>query len=209
MDYYKRITIWDNKKRIELLNNFKELVIAYFKNIKYPEYSVGEYSENDEARKIRSEINMIMDKIYSVVIFAGVSLTVFHAPPPAIGGIAGDIDLLHNIFNLYLFQISEQELLDHIERAIGIYTNDTINALLRTYNPFFWLGLILEYIVRLPFKIFGKVGFNQQKIESSLIAKIVKIIFYFIIIFETLTAIIERMGYLPKFLLLINKSFRY
>lgn len=209
MDYYKRITIWDNKKRIELLNNFKELVIAYFENIEYPAYSLGEYSENDEARKIRSEINMIMDKIHSVVILAGGSLTVFQAPPPAIGGIAGNIDLLHNIFNLYRFQIPEQQLLDHIEIAIGIYKNDTINALLRTYNPFFWLGLILEYIVRLPFKIFGKVGFNQQKIESSLTAKIVKIIFYFIIIFETLTTIIERMGYLPKFILLINKLFRY
>jgi len=114
------------------------------------------------------------------------------------------------VFLIYcLFQISEQQLLDSIERAIGIYKNDTTNALLRTYNPFFWLVLILEYIVGLPFKIFGKVGFNQQKIESSLIAKIVKIIFYFIIIFETLTAIIERMGYLPKFILLINELFRY
>jgi len=100
MNYYKRITIWDNKKRIELLNNLKELVIAYFENIEYPEYSVGEYSENEKARKIRSEINMIMDKIHSVVILAGVSLTVYYAPPPAVGGIASNIELLHGIFNL-------------------------------------------------------------------------------------------------------------
>ena len=89
MYYYKKITLWDNKKWIELLNNFKELVIAYFENIEYLDSFVGGYTENDVARKIRSEINMIMDKIHSVVILAGVSLTVYHAPPPAIGGIAG------------------------------------------------------------------------------------------------------------------------
>ncbi len=209
MNNYKKITIWENNSRSKLLQDFKDLVITYFNNLEYPRYGGGfEFTEKEEAKEARSKINKILDKTYSIMILAGVSLTVFQAPPPAIGGIACDIDILHNIFNLHRFQIPHEELLDHLERAIGIYKNDRNNAILRTINPFFWIASVIDYFVSLPFKLFGKVGFSQKNIEFSTVGKIIKYILYFvfysILIIEPLINILEKFGYFPRILSFIQ-----
>ncbi len=200
MSYYKKITIWENYRRTKLLLEFRNLVVTYFANLLVS----GRRVENKKAQQARIEINMILDKTYFVVISAGVKPTIYYSPPPSIGGLEGDIDLIHNIFNLYRYQIEPRKILDFIERAIGIYENDRHNALLRTLNPLFWLGLILDYIVSLPFKVIGKIGFNQEKIESSITGKIIKGILYFITVLASFLTVLEKIGYLEKFISLIQ-----
>lgn len=208
MSYYKKITIWENNKRVRLLSEFRELVVTYFNNIKYLGTGYSGVSENEKAREARIKINMILDKMYFVVISAGVNPIMYYTPPPSVGGFTGDIDLFHNIFNLYRFDIEPTKILDFIERAIGIYENNRLNALLRTINPFFWLGLILNYIVSLPFKVIGEIGFDQEKIESSTTGKIIKgiikSIFYLITFLASFLAVLKYIGYLEKFISLIQ-----
>jgi len=213
MNYYKKITIWENNKRVRLLSEFRELVVTYFNNIKYLGFGSSGVSENEKAREARIKINMILDKMYFIIISAGVNPIMYYTPPPAIGGLTRDIDLVINIFNLYRFRINPQLLLDFIERAIGVYENDGLKALLRTVNPFFWLGLISDYIVSLPFKVFGEIGFNQEKIESSITGKIIKGIikgtFYLITFLASFLAVLKYIGYLEKFILLIQGWIKY
>jgi len=203
MSYYKKITIWENRNRTKLLIEFRSLVVTYFKNMCTSGFFF-DVVENKKARQVRIEINMILDKIYSFILLAGVNPTMHYYPPPVVGGLARNIDLILNIFNLHRYQIRPQQLLNLIERSIGIYENDRLNALLRTVNPFFWLGLILDYIVSLPFKVIGKIGFNQEKIESSITGKIIKGIFYLISVLASLLTVLEMIGYLEKFISLIQ-----
>ena len=203
MSYFKKITIWGNCKRVKLLVEFRSLVVNYFNNLKHSDYGL-EVHENEKAKQVRREINMNLDKMYSIIISAGVNPTIYYSPPPAVGGFAGDIDLIHNIFRLHNFQIAPQGLLDYIERAIGIYENDKINALLRTVNPLFWIGLILDYIASLPFKVIGKIGFNQKKIESSIMGRIIKGVLYLIMVLAAFLTVLEKIGYLEKFISLIQ-----
>jgi len=94
--------------------------------------------------------------------------------------------------------------LDVIERAIGIYENDRLNALFRTVNPLFWIGLILDYIVSLPFKVIGKVGFNQKKIESLITGRVIKGTLYLIMVLAAFLTVLEKIDYLEKFISLIQ-----
>ena len=207
MSYYKKITIWENRRRVRLLTDFMGLIVTYFNNVEYLDYGL-EVREKKEARRARSKINMTLDKAYSAIISTGIKPTMYYSPPPAVGGLAGNIDLMHNIFQLSRFQIDERTLLDFIERAIGIYENDRHNAFGRTINPLFWLGLILNYIVGLPFKAIGKLGFNQKKIESSTVGRIIKGVLYLIVVLAAFLTVLEKIGYLDKFILLIHNWIR-
>ena len=127
MSWYKKIPYWENRKRLKMLIKFKKLVVNYFNNVEYdPFFSL---KENQEAIKTRHEINLCLDKIYSYIISAGINPTIYYSPPPAIGGIAGNINL-HNIFHLHGFEISPQYIIDNVDRAIGIYENDKKDAFL-------------------------------------------------------------------------------
>ena len=203
MNHYKKIPIWENRKRAKLLIEFRDLVVTYFNNLKHSDFGLKVH-ENEEAKQVRIKINMGLYKIHFAMILAGVNPTIYYSPPPAIGGLAGNIDLIDNIFNLHRFQIGSQELLDVIERAIGIYENDRLNALFRTVNPLFWIGLILDYIVSLPFKVIGKMGFNQKKIESSITGRIIKSTLYSIMVLAAFLTVLEKINYLEKFISLIQ-----
>ncbi|HOX54636.1 MAG: hypothetical protein PHI86_03470 [Candidatus Omnitrophica bacterium] len=196
--YYTKITIFENNRRIQQLYAFIDLIGRYFQNTRHDGFSF-ELIENEEALTIRMEIDRILTRIYRIVIASGVNPVIQYTPPPAIGGYIRDIDVIHNIFNLSRFEIRPTILLDYIYRAIGIYEDNSKSALIRTFNPFFWLGLLLDYIVSLPFRFMGIIGFNQNKVESSFIGKIVKGILYLITVFASFLTILHLLGLLDNF----------
>ena len=201
MRKYNKLTIYENAANIRLLSEFRELIIIYFSNLEHSGFHVD---EKDEARRARTKINLSLDKIYLVIRKANVNPSIYYSPPPMIGGLAGNIDLVHNIFNLHNFQIEPQQLNDYLERAVGVYESDKLNAILRTINPLFWLSLLLDYIVSLPFKIIGKMGFNQYEAESSLIGKIIKGFLYLITVSAAFLTVLEKIGCLESFKLLVR-----
>lgn len=165
--------------------------------------------ENQQAIETRRQINLLIDKVHFIVMSAGILPVMHYTPPPAVGDLARNIDLIYNIFNLHRFQIEPQYLLDFIDRAIGIYEDDKFNALLRTLNPLFWISLILDYIASLPFKFIGKIGFNQSKVESSVVGRLVKGVFYLITVLASFLTALDLLGYREKFLLLIKSWIKW
>lgn len=202
MRHYKKISIWENIKRTNELILFRSLVEQYFENAPYSWQADGRI-ENDKAVRVRSQINLIINKIQLYIRAANVQTVVYYSPSPIVGGFSGPLDVPSNIFKENL-GISYKEQLDIIDRAIGVYQNDKINSWLRTFNPFFWLYLILDFLIVLPFKLLGLVGFDQVKIENSFIGKIFKIIFSGITVTAALLTVLEKLGYLEGFIALIK-----
>lgn len=206
MKRYKDIPICENLRRKEKLIKFRNLVVEYFDNIEYLGFSGREIKENIRASQLRSEINLILYEIHSIIKSAGVSLDMFYSPPPAIGGIAGNIDLVANLFNLNKFRLGPRYSIDVIEKAIGVYQNDKINALIRTINPFYWLIRLLDCIASLPFIILGQVGFNKDRLESSFVGRLFKGFLYLITVFAAFLTILEKLNYLEWFKKLVFKK---
>jgi len=154
--------------------------------------------ESEGARRARGETNRLLDECRSIIVLAGVSPIITYVPPPAIGGYVQRIDILTNLFNLHNFEISLDTVFDHIDRAIGVYERDEFRACIRTFNPFFWLGLLLDFIVEIPFSLLGKAGFNKSTIEESLLGRIAKTIMYLVTLLASLLTILQLTGYLER-----------
>lgn len=189
--------IWENLRRLNEIVSFKNLVTQYFNNAQYSWQADG-LIENDKAIESRTKINLVIDKVHTFIKEAGVSPSIYYAPPPAVGGLKGSIDLVANIFTFHRLQITPQDLLDVIERAIGVYSNDKRNSLLRTINPLFWIHTILEILISLPLRLLGLIGFDRVKIENSLISKIYKLVTETVLIIAAILSILERIGYLER-----------
>ena len=172
MRYYTKILVWENEKRLKKLIEFRQLVIKYFNN-SHPG-SMGQRIEQKDAQEARTEINMDKAEVHSIILNSGTNLTHTYHPPPAVGGRVMDIDLIFNIFDLDQLRVDSKMVLDHIEIAIGAYQSNHKPALVRMFNPFFYIGVVLGAISNVPFIVIGTLGFNRQKAEASTIGRIVK-----------------------------------
>ena len=194
---YKQITFCENKKRIELLENFKLHLETYLNNLNH--HYGGGLSENKKAEEEHKEINKLIDEVCPYI--------------EAIPSIVDAVDennyltksLIYTQNNIIDRKYFYKSLANMTERAIAIYMKDSSRAKQRTYNPFFWIALFVDYLVSLPFETLGKVGFNQKKIEASFVGKLIKCILYvfssillavfgYVIIYTLVKA-----GYLPTF----------
>jgi len=195
MRYYTKILIWENKRRLNKLIEFRNLVIDYFDN-SHADWMVNGRIETDAAKTARIKINRTVDETHDIILHSGINPILTWSPPPAVGGYVRNIDLIQNIFNLHAFQIRADLVLDFIDRAIGIYESNHKSALIRIFNPFFYLGLVFDLIVELPFIAIGKLGFNRKKAEASIAGRMIKGILYLITVVAAFLTILNLLGYL-------------
>lgn len=203
MKYYKNFTIFGIQARINILLEFRGLLEDYFNNVQAG-MTLRDLDENDTAVHARSKINYILEKAHKAIKTSGVSTVVCYSPPPAVGGLAGDIDIIYNLFSLRSYEMQPRDIVDFVDRALGIYENDKINAFIRTINPFFWLNRLFSYISRIPFLVLGGVGFKQEKLENSFLGRVVKRVLYLIEVAASFLVILQVFGYLDEFKTLIG-----
>jgi len=203
--YYKNITIFELIKRTEFLIQAKKDIVDYFINLnsEYP----SEESANVAQLK-RQKINLYLIKLITYVKSAGIETSVYYSPPPVIGGLAGDIDIVANIFNLHGFDISPQMIIDKLDQSIGVYDDERTRALIRTFNPFWWLWKVFKWIANIPFWVLKEIGFNTSKIESSFLGKILKFIFEVVTFLAALFAVLNALGYNNVFIHFFKKVLR-
>lgn len=195
MRYYTKITVWENSRRLNRLVEFHNLIIEYFNNSHW-EWTADGRIEEEPARLARVKINRAMDEAHCIILHSGINPSVIYTPPPAVGGYVKNVDVIQNIFNLDSHQMGIKPVLDFIERAIGIYESNHKSAIIRTLNPFFYLGLVFDAISDLPFIAIGKLGFNREKAKSSAIGRLVKGFLYLIMVAAAFLTILQLLDFL-------------
>lgn len=174
MNFYTKIPIWENKRRIKKLTEFRELVQTYFNNSR-KDWRTENRIEEEEAQKARVEINLRLDEVHKLILMSGRNPSVTSLPPAATGGYITNIDLIYNIFVLDRHYRGPQSFIfDLIDRSIGIYQSNQFQAWVRTFNPIFYLEILLDGMASLPFILLGKIGFDQNRAEASFIGKVLK-----------------------------------
>ena len=203
MRHYTKILIWENKKRLKKLREFRSLMIRYFNNSRIG--LGGGRVEESAAKEARREINRLRDEIHSIILNSGINLLFSWTRPSAVGGNEREIDLIEEIFNLDQFDIGPNNVLGLIDRAIGEYDSNRRSAFVRTLNPFFYLGRVLDTISDLPFIILGILGFNREKIKGSVVGRLVKGILYLIIIVAVILTILHLLNFLEPIKQFVHK----
>jgi len=193
-----KITFFENKKRAETLSKYREWVEIYFSNIRrIGPFGMDGIVEEDLAKEVRPKLNRNLDLVKRIVLASGQNFNTVYQQAPMIGGRTFQLDALDNLFRIpEMDDFDESHVTDVIDRSIGEYDNDYKNSVIRTFNPFFWLWQFIEFIVSLPFKLLGKVGFNQKNVEESVYGKILKTFFYLISTTASFLAIFEILGLL-------------
>ena len=195
MLHYKRMTIFQNLDRTRTLVKFKKLVETYFANVDHGAFGL-DAKENIIAKRTRSQLNLRLEKVKMAMHSVETHPTAPQQIRRAAYEPSGEIDLLENLFSLQQHKVEPQTLVDHVERAIGMYTGDRFNASLRTLNPLYWLGIVLDYSARLPFFILGSLGLDRDRLEGTALGKFFKGCFRVAVLLALLVGLIHYLGFL-------------
>jgi hypothetical protein len=142
--HYRDVAFLENRKRLKLLTEFRDLVRKYFDNSTL-NMVTGKYNENQEAMDAQKEINLIMKKSYQVIRLADIKTSLVSSASHAVTGQGKNLDLILNIFNLARNDVPLTIATDYIESAIDIYKSNRLRSFMRTINPLFWVSVLLKY----------------------------------------------------------------
>jgi len=170
MKPYDRITILRNRHRARDLRIFRELVQTYFERSE--RLTDDMLADWEGARAARSEINQMLPRVIQIVRAA--RLDVVSDYP---GAEQRDVEVLSNIFSPRYADGAEQEILDLIDMALGIYEASRFNALARTVNPFHYTFAALGWLAAIPQRTLVAVGIlplrpRAPRIEEETLARL-------------------------------------
>lgn len=180
------------------MRQFRLLTFDYFQNVRYVsrQHALrGQALMNDRAQKARNEMNHLLNDIAGSLDRAGVNRVVSWTPPPMIGGYIQDVDLIGNVFGLAAFDIPSQSVFDCIDRAIGTYERECQRLLRKSLNPFYWFGLLIMWLLSIPFKLLGAAGFDATRAENSFFGKLFKVAWGTVLGFATLIPALDIVAH--------------
>lgn len=179
MKPYDRIPFWENRRRVKRLEAFLSTLTSYFQN-----QSNSLYEEQN--RFARTFINTNSLAIERIIHATGIPIAVDVWHSSLTSSVA--IPLIPNVLNLDNFGISEAVVVDMLERTIGAYKEDDPASLLRTFNPFWWMGQV-------PFFVAGGMGLPIGNIQYTTLGKGISFVFSML---QTLAAALAIYQFLAQ-----------
>ena len=166
MKPHDQLTIIRNRHRARELRQFREVVETYFER---SERDVNDTPMDWEgAQAARSRINQMLPRVIQIVRAAGVGGAVGTSAITDPGPALGRIEVLQRIFSVRTGDGVDQEILDVIDMALGVYEGGQYLAWARTFNPFYYAGTALGFVVRLPRRLLAALGLWPQPRRSRL-----------------------------------------
>lgn len=152
---------------------------------------MGRRHENANARATRIQINLKMQEAVRSCTLIGHLLTLSYNSPR----VAGEINVITNLFNLDRQRIPVSKAFDFLNRAIGDYERLESRMRRQSWNPFYWIRLAFFTLLGLPFRILGAAGFDARAIEQSLIGRLIKAVEGFVIFLAALLQVLSLLGF--------------
>ena len=188
MNSYKHIHLWENRRRIRLLEEFRSDVIENSRPTRNLDWAAGGTAREEEgAAQRRKQLNLKIPQTHGIIKAANIAPTITEQPAAAIGGPALKIDTILNLLDSD--NDTRQRAVDFIDMALGVYQNDRRAAKIRTFNPFWWLWRALLWFVRIPFVLMDEMGFDGARAEASVVGKLFKLTLF-------LSAVLTILNYL-------------
>lgn len=161
-----QLTIIRNRHRVRELWQFRDLVEAYFARSERDEHDLP--MDWEGAQAARSRINQLLPRIIQVVQAAGLGSSPRQRNTTDPGLPIGRIDVLERIFSASYSNGLDQEILDVIDMALGVYESDRFGAALRTVNPLHYAGAILGFVGRAPRRFLRALGLTRGRAAPAL-----------------------------------------
>lgn len=154
-----KLTIFRNRHRARDLRRFREMVETYFERAEYVTDDLP--MDWEGARAARSQINQMLPRVIQIVHAAGLDARTANVTGP--GPMVADVEVLRNIFTARFADGADQELLDVIDMALGVYEASRFNAMVRTINPLHYTMSLLGFVAGLPVRGLRALGVWPQR----------------------------------------------
>ena len=164
MAEFGRMPIWEAKRRLRDLRTLAGSVHTYFGNLEPTAYHFR-FRENVQAEQARQEINRVLAAARDSVRLAGIGSVVLYKPPGATT--ATHLDVLANVLRLPELGLDASAVMDVIQQAMGRYEGDLPAARRRTYNPVFWLDVLVSTIQTWLVRLLGPLADIAAKIAGA------------------------------------------
>jgi hypothetical protein len=195
---YSKIPIWENKRRIKALTVFRDLyldlvLVSPGNRIPLSPTTGQPFRQGEQ----RSEINQRKPAIQNMVALA--KIRAFRATVRRDGSPV-DIDVLAHLWELETCRVSVMLPVDAIEEAIGVYRDDQAKSRFRTFNPFFWLARLIDWVADWIFNVLvALVGADPQKAKSSGFGRVFNALkdltLWIATVGGAIVAVLELLGY--------------
>lgn len=154
MTPHDRITLLANRYRASTLWRFRQLAERYF--VRMVPDETGLPIDWDGALALRAELNRMLPQVLQIVQAAGLDRSYLSG-----GAIEPRLDLLANVVAFCDGDGREQDVLDLLDQAIGVYESDQMPAALRLVNPLHYAGIALRFLVSLPRRFLTTLGLSR------------------------------------------------
>jgi len=168
MKSHDQLTIVRNRHRARELRLFRDLVERYFAQSECDENGVP--MDWEGAVGARSRINQMLPRMLQVIRAAGLAGSTGTPGQTDPGVPLGRLEVLQQIFTARYAEGLEQEILDVIDMAIGVYESDRYMALIRTVNPLHYAATALGFVARLPRRMLAALGLWRSPRSTRLSA---------------------------------------
>ena len=167
---WNKLTIIRNRYRASQLREFRKWVEVYFEQSARDADDV--VFDLEGARAARSHLNRMLPRVIGTVRAAGLGGAPASIAATDPGLALGGVDVLHRIFTVRDGDGVDQEIVDLLDMAIGVYDGDQAPALLRTFNPLHYAGRLLTFLGTGPRRFFAALGLRRQTVEEERIARL-------------------------------------
>lgn len=157
--------------------------------------------------KTRMSLDLQLQYVKRIVHRADVPTTVIWTPPAVGGGYQQRIDLVSDLFHLQRYGIDLDAPCDVLLQAMGVYQHDGTSAWIRTLNPLYWIGQVIDWIAQIPFRLFGFLGGDAERLSKSLFGRLLEALLKLTQVVLTFLSIAEKLGLLDFFRNLVLKLF--
>ncbi|MCP3675002.1 MAG: hypothetical protein GY829_11110 [Gammaproteobacteria bacterium] len=128
-----------------------------------------------EKSNLREEISKGIQRAKRICAENNISQSFSSYPAPAIGGPIIPVNLFEAILNDDGHKpMPQQRKVDIINQLIGASEERIRKELYQIINPLFWINLVIQKLLRIPFWILKTAGFKAESFEASLAGKILR-----------------------------------
>jgi len=136
---------------------------------------------------LRETIARRIPSIIHISRRAGIPDVLHSYPAPAVGGPVIPVNIYQSILQDDSHGvIPNQRKLDTINTLIGQLEGKIDFEFKKVINPFYWLGFSIEKILRIPFWLLSKTGFEISKIEDHFLGKTFKLVEVVVLLYISL-----------------------
>ncbi|MCK0538471.1 hypothetical protein [Alcanivorax quisquiliarum] len=168
------------KKNLEDVERFGGLVLEFWEKeeqMREFRHANPDPEVAEKYQELREELAKKTPKIIRIAKSTGVPCTVHSYPAPAVGGPVIPVNLFQAILHDDSHGgIDRQRIYDTINTLRGQLEEKIRLEFWRIINPAYWLGRILEMVLRIPFWLLSKTGFDVTKIEDHFLGKFFKVL---------------------------------